>query len=168
LIGGISSLGLRLDLERGTTGKTDSKCKPCFVSASRYEVTCGGRKVVGSAQKAGRNAVLQHGSIPLGCGYLRVVDYVNCGEADREKLLSDMKAATSGLHELLKTKPQAEVVASALTEGFADKFRLNRSPIWLSTLTNDLDVTPKGLGNEELRPACRRTKPLDTSSQPFI
>lgn len=35
----------------------------CFAAAARSELLLGGRKVVGSAQRRGRRAVLQHGSI---------------------------------------------------------------------------------------------------------
>ena len=38
---------------------------PCFTSAARYELMAGGRKIVASAQKRLRGALLQHGSIKL-------------------------------------------------------------------------------------------------------
>src|SRR4051812_39287116 len=40
---------------------------PCFISPSRYELTVGGRKVVGSAQRRVRQSFLQHGSMPITC-----------------------------------------------------------------------------------------------------
>lgn len=38
---------------------------PCFASLSTAEIEQGGRKLIGSAQKVGRGAFLQHGSIPM-------------------------------------------------------------------------------------------------------
>ena len=37
----------------------------CFAASVPHEITAGGRKLVGSAQRRGRRALLQHGSIPL-------------------------------------------------------------------------------------------------------
>ncbi|MBL8993220.1 MAG: lipoate--protein ligase family protein [Spirochaetia bacterium] len=37
----------------------------CFAMTSIYEIEVGGKKLVGSAQKRGQNAFLQHGSIPV-------------------------------------------------------------------------------------------------------
>jgi len=37
----------------------------CFAETAHYEITVGGRKLIGSAQRWGRAAVLQHGSILL-------------------------------------------------------------------------------------------------------
>ena len=86
LVDGLSSMGAVLDIERGKTGRSGMVQRPCFASVSRYEVTHAGRKVVGSAQRVGERAVLQHGSIPLGHGYLRVVDFMYVSPADRKRL----------------------------------------------------------------------------------
>ena len=37
----------------------------CFARPVKYEVVCGGRKLLGSAQKRGRRFLLQHGSLAL-------------------------------------------------------------------------------------------------------
>jgi lipoate-protein ligase A len=37
----------------------------CFAVSAPWEITAGGRKLIGSAQRSGRVAFLQHGSIPL-------------------------------------------------------------------------------------------------------
>ena len=37
----------------------------CFASSVPYEIVAGGRKLVGSAQRRSRRAILQHGSLPL-------------------------------------------------------------------------------------------------------
>jgi lipoate-protein ligase A len=37
----------------------------CFVRPTKYEVVCGGKKLLGSAQKRGKHSLLQHGSLVL-------------------------------------------------------------------------------------------------------
>jgi lipoate-protein ligase A len=124
---GIARLGIEVRLERSTGVKSEVRRKPCFVSTSRYEVLCRGRKIAGSAQKVGKAAVLQHGSIPLGRGYLRVVDYMASGRDERAKLLRDLTGATCCLHDLMGSRPAPEEVAEALTRGFAGRFELVES-----------------------------------------
>lgn len=45
----------------------------CFEVPSNYEITVGGKKLVGSAQARRRNGVLQHGSLPLVGDLTRIV-----------------------------------------------------------------------------------------------
>ena len=57
---------------------------PCFANASRYEITVGRKKLVGSAQRrygerSGREVVLQHCSILVGPDHRRLVDYIAGG-----------------------------------------------------------------------------------------
>ena len=41
----------------------------CFEIPSNYEITVAGKKIIGSAQARRKNAILQHGAIPLYRGY---------------------------------------------------------------------------------------------------
>lgn len=50
---------------RETTASARQASAACFDSPSSYELTAGGRKIVGSAQTRRGGALLQHGSIPL-------------------------------------------------------------------------------------------------------
>jgi lipoate-protein ligase A len=45
----------------------DNKCERdiCFARPVKYEVVCGGKKLLGSAQKRGKYSLLQQGSLPL-------------------------------------------------------------------------------------------------------
>jgi lipoate-protein ligase A len=63
----------RLGIDSETTARSSPEDRqprqlqtaPCFASVARHELTSGGRKVIASAQKQYRGAVLQHGSIKL-------------------------------------------------------------------------------------------------------
>jgi lipoate-protein ligase A len=118
IISGMARLGVDLDLEPGTLGRSRLRNRPCFVSVSRYEIAHSGRKVVGSAQRVGRNAILQHGSIPLGGGYLNVVEYMNLPSRDRRQLRREIEASTCCVSELLGRRVTPEEVAAALVRGF--------------------------------------------------
>ncbi len=85
----------------------------CFSSASGYEITCGGHKVVGSALKKQGSAFLQHGSILLG------------GHGERlSELLGDRyrgtapEAARIGLRDLTGGRAGYRSVVSSLAAGF--------------------------------------------------
>lgn len=48
----------------------------CYRTTAEYEVTAGGRKLIGSAQTTTRGAALQHGAIPLSGAYRRIGRYL--------------------------------------------------------------------------------------------
>lgn len=63
-------LGLRLagvpaEFSRRDAGRLYRSKLSCFSSATRFELSSGGRKLVGSAQRRLRRAFLQQGSIPI-------------------------------------------------------------------------------------------------------
>ncbi len=73
LASGFKQAGLPVDVPKaaerafGKQGKFNDGVAPvpCFAVASDYEITVGGKKLVGSAQYRSGDAFLQHGSIPL-------------------------------------------------------------------------------------------------------
>lgn len=53
-------------VSNGDTNLTNKQPDPvCFEVPSNYEITVSGKKIIGSAQARRKNAVLQHGAIPL-------------------------------------------------------------------------------------------------------
>jgi lipoate-protein ligase A len=145
IVRGFSMLGLALEIQRGGAAKTRSIHKPCFTSVSRYEVTFGGKKIVGSAQKVGADSILQHGSIPLGPGYQRVADYMDCPDAERARLRRETAAGTCCVHEVLPSRPEARAVASALTAGFAECFAVPEAPCGIDRFVADIDSIAESL-----------------------
>ena len=73
----------------------------CFRSAGRYEISVGGRKLVGSAQRRTRGCFLQHGSILAGPGHLDLPRYL-VPEADGAGTSREtLAAATTDLVQVL-------------------------------------------------------------------
>lgn len=98
----------------------------CFAAVSTHEITSGGRKLVGSAQRRFRDAVLQHGSIPLSvrrewlAALVRPDPATDRGPtADAEGVLARSMVC---LAEALGRPATAEEVAGALVAGFAETF----------------------------------------------
>lgn len=91
---------------------------PCFSSSARYEIEVGGRKLVGSAQRRIGETVLQHGSILIGDAHLQLAGYLAVDETNRDAILSDMRAHTTTLDEVLGRRIGWEELREALREGF--------------------------------------------------
>jgi lipoate-protein ligase A len=119
---GLRSLGASVDISRGAPARSVGRGRPCFLSASRHEIVHGGRKMVGSAQRAGRRALLQHGSIPIDRGYLEVVDYMRCSEERKAALRQDMLTATACIDDVLGFPGDPGAVAAAIALAFGTGF----------------------------------------------
>jgi len=89
---------------------------PCFISPSRYELTVGGRKIVGSAQRRLRRGFLQHGSMPIACDREMLARATRMG--DSALLYQEM----AGLSEFLPARPAVREMVEALVEGFRIRF----------------------------------------------
>ena len=105
----------------------------CFDAPSAYEVTAGGRKLVGSAQVRRKGTVLQHGSLPLQGDITRICGYlVVPSEERREELRQELRARATSLELVLgRVVPFAQVV-EALVRGFSEALNLHLEPGELS------------------------------------
>ena len=106
---GLETLGARVELAPRSRAIRPTSRLACFAASVPWEITAGGRKLVGSAQRRGRTAFLQHGSIPLGG------DQEVLREAWPDSLAPD--AATT-LAEAAGRAVGYDEAASALASGF--------------------------------------------------
>jgi lipoate-protein ligase A len=108
-------LGIPVELSKGklSNSRLSGRQKPCFVTPSRSELLCRGRKLVGSAQRRLRRSFLQHGSIALS------IDY---GEMGRVLGFSEelLRHSTISLNEAADRSVLFEEAALALEEGFRE------------------------------------------------
>ncbi len=65
LTAGLTRLGLELDPPSAEPVPGDQQNPICFETPSAYELTSHGKKLLGSAQLRRRDAILQHGTLPL-------------------------------------------------------------------------------------------------------
>jgi lipoate-protein ligase A len=69
LVQAIRSLEVDAALSKGSAPELSRSQNPCFSFPTPHEIEVLGKKIVGSAQKRDKDALLQHGSIPLAMDY---------------------------------------------------------------------------------------------------
>lgn len=116
LIRGLRRLGVPADLSRGSPGR-GTVGGVCFLATSRFELCVAGRKLVGSAQRRLRGAVLQHGSLLLD---LDRAAWETALPALRDPASGDWASAVTTLTALLGACPPVSRVEEALREGFEE------------------------------------------------
>lgn len=71
--------------------KREDRSVSCFASSARWEISCQGKKMVGSAQRVFGNTLLQHGSIILSAGHEQLADIIT---TDSDEKRTRLKAWT--------------------------------------------------------------------------
>lgn len=69
LVEALNRVGIPAYLSSGNSAKYSRTNHPCFSFTVRHEIEVDKRKIIGSAQKRDKNALLQHGSIPISMDY---------------------------------------------------------------------------------------------------
>ncbi len=97
----------------------------CFEVPSNYEITVGGRKLIGSAQVRRHGAVLQHGSIPLAGDITRICE-VLVFPTEYERTLAKQRVLGRAItvEEALGTQVSWGEAAHTMAEAFAETFAL--------------------------------------------
>ncbi len=133
LVRGLRLLGVNVTQAEAGHGQAADISAACFDAPSAYEVTAGGKKLVGSAQVRRRGAVLQHGSLPLQGDITRIFDYlVVPSEERRQELRRELQARATSLELVLgRVVPFAQAV-EALVRGFSEELNLHLEPGELS------------------------------------
>jgi lipoyl(octanoyl) transferase len=118
LMHGIERLGVT-SIVADQRAEEREKGPVCFEVPSDYEITLGGRKLVGSAQMRSRGVVLQHGAVPLRGDISRICPLLTVHpNPDR------VRARATTLGEALGRNVAWEEVAEALMRGFAEALNL--------------------------------------------
>jgi lipoate-protein ligase A len=128
LLAGLQSLGAEL-VQATRQGKPSPDLTAvCFETPSDYEITAGGRKLVGSAQWRARGGVLQHGTLPLSGDLTRIVDYLSFSDAERAVQRQALRARAITLEDALGRSVSFALAAQALAEGFTRALNVNPIP----------------------------------------
>jgi lipoate-protein ligase A len=120
LLLGLERLGAEPHSELQSEKRTSGPI--CFEVPSHYEITVGGRKLIGSAQVRRHKGVLQHGSLPLTGDLGRIADALAFpDEAAREVACSAVRARATTLEAALRGRViRWEAAADAMQAGFAE------------------------------------------------
>lgn len=117
LISFYESLGLKASFALESDDFKD-KCAPhelCSASREKYDIVINGRKIGGNAQKRKRQAVFQHGSIPLSIDWELARRYL-------ASLPKDISSGVTTLSDELINMPSKEFLEDKLIEAFARVF----------------------------------------------
>ena len=137
LLSGLSTLGLKAEKAGGRTRAGRDLSAACFETPSAYEITAGGRKLMGSAQSRRKGYVLQHGSLPLWGDVTRLVDVLALSCTAKDRLRQQLRRQAATLAEALDLPPDSERlafphVAAAMAGGFASALDQDLEPGTLS------------------------------------
>ncbi len=133
---GLERLGVVVALHKSSLPppRIASATGSCFSARARYELTAGGRKLMGSAQRRRDGTVLQHGSLLLGRPQARLWRSLGAG-------YEEAAAGSVGLVELLGERPAKRRLMASIADGVAEVL--------------DLPVRHGALSRAELRLARR-------------
>jgi lipoate-protein ligase A len=126
---GIDGEWVKRSPKRSSASSDPGLSKPCFASSSRYEITVGGKKLIGSAQRrfsiqsreGRRHSFIQHGSILTGKGKYSLAELLP-GEHTAEKMRRTLESSATDLEQIAKRRVEPDEVVSALKMGFAQVF----------------------------------------------
>ncbi|HEY0673831.1 MAG TPA: biotin/lipoate A/B protein ligase family protein [Longimicrobiales bacterium] len=111
LVAGLRALGVAASVSPRAPRSHFGSVHPCFAEAAEGEVVAHGKKLVGSAQRYERRAILQHGSILLG---------------------NDQPTGAISLAELLPELPPVNEIARIFSASFAQLCGICLAPAELS------------------------------------
>jgi len=108
-------------------GDPPKKPEPiCFEVPSHYEITVGGKKLVGSAQARKKIGVLQHGTLPLYGDLTRITQALNFpSEAAREQAGQRLLARATTVELVLHRSVSWEQAAAAFAQAFSQQLNLH-------------------------------------------
>jgi lipoate-protein ligase A len=109
--------------------RPDGSNPVCFEVPSNYEITVGGKKLVGSAQARRKDGVLQHGSLPLYGDLSRIVQALSFPDAAARSQAAERLLARAAAAEQILGRPLAwEQAAQAFAAAFAQELNLELIP----------------------------------------
>jgi lipoate-protein ligase A len=98
----------------------------CFDAASAYEITAGGKKLVGSAQARRGGAILQHGSILLDIDWDAWVSvFAYASEAGKQRAYGKLPTRMTSLRQELGREVTVEEVQERLVRSFEEVLRID-------------------------------------------
>jgi len=95
IVSALRAAGIEAELGASRhAGSGSPMSSPCLVSTSRHEITAGGKKISGSAQRRTGGAFIQHGSILMRSGSERIERYLMGGWKGLAEAITTVEAET--------------------------------------------------------------------------
>lgn len=138
LMAALQKLGLQPQSEAQAKGNQGLGAV-CFEVPSHYEITTGGRKLIGSAQVRRKLGVLQHGTLPLWGDIGRICDALYYpSDADRAAARHLVRQRATTLEAALGRSPAYAEVAQAFVAAFEETFGISLLPGALTPQESEL------------------------------
>jgi lipoyl(octanoyl) transferase len=114
----VKNLGLPVEIKEEKARENTASNPVCFEVPSTYEITVGGKKLIGSAQARKKEGVLQHGSLPLTGDLTRicqalVLERESARQGAAKRLLAHATTVESALGRALSWQAAAQALADA-------------------------------------------------------
>ncbi len=123
LVQALKQLGVPVELhvqdDKENYLRNGEKRFACFNRPAFAEIKFNNKKVVGSAQKLYKNALLQHGSILLGPHQNTIIELMNTDAKAKERYLQILKNSSISLSEIA---PQVSITPNAIIEQLLQQF----------------------------------------------
>jgi lipoate-protein ligase A len=124
LLAGLKILGVDAEMVRSEVPDVSAAASAlCFAAAGRYEITAGGKKLIGSAQRRMNGVILQQGSLLM-----------NCGQEHRFFSRDPREIRAGTLRDILGREPAFDEVAAGMEDGFRGSWGIELAP---GSLTQD-------------------------------
>ena len=129
LLSAVQALGLSVQVQTSKVQEGAGSNPVCFEVPSTYEITVGGKKLIGSAQARRKDGVLQHGSLPLSGdlgGICRVLAFPD--EPARELARQRLQARATTVATALGKELAWEEAAQAFVHAFETQLGIEFEP----------------------------------------
>lgn len=135
LLRALAILGLSPEAnEKKAPGDPKQPNPVCFEVPSNYEITVGGKKLIGSAQARRNEGILQHGALPLGGDLTRIITALNFkDEAAQTHAAQRLLDHATTVETVLGAAPSWHHASEAFKIAFSDILNLEWLPAELSS-----------------------------------
>jgi lipoyl(octanoyl) transferase len=126
LVSGLAKLGIAAQLAgKDKRGGDGDNTAACFDAPSAYEVTVGGRKIIGSAQARRENILLQQGTILLEVDVPKLFEVLKPPlRLSREQAIEQVGSRLTAINPVAGRKVSFEEAENAFAAAFVEQFRL--------------------------------------------
>jgi lipoate-protein ligase A len=127
LVSALQILNIGIEIQPEIRRSSDEREQAiCFELPSSYEITSGGKKLIGSAQVRRRGGVLQHGSLPLAGDITRICQVLHyADEQERNTAASRLRDRATTLEERLGYAVTWQDAADAFVAGFEQALNID-------------------------------------------
>lgn len=134
-------LGIPAQSNESSESVTHSKTAGpvCFEVPSNYEITVGGKKLIGSAQARKREGILQHGSLPLHGDLARITQVLFYeDQQERKSAAARLLERATTVADVLGHHITWESASQAFRQAFSQTLNLELQPQELSSIETTL------------------------------